>query len=208
MGGIGIVISDGVNDIQYSYGLQVCGASSSDLEWVGKLFGMWCCRNTSCNLILLCDKQGPYRTSHFRTVSPYFCTLLSKVWATKFVRRTTQRHIFLFPVRALDSNSASQLCDCTRWLRVCNWVDRFAKHVLSNIDIGRVEETWMQAQHDSNLSGLAASWQQEADRLAGWALRNPALSPFPLSALVSCLPDPPLVLSFQNHIVFGVFFCC
>jgi ribonuclease HI len=104
----------------------------------------------------------------------------------------------------LCDSAAAQLCDFTRWVKVCPWLDRWAKLVLSQPIWSRVQEGWMQAQHDSKLRSIPAQWQERADWLAEWGVTHREAVSFPLGALFSELKDIPGALFYNGAVVFSL----
>jgi hypothetical protein len=156
-GGIGIHISNGFQLCQeISWGVSAIAASSTTLEWLGKLAAVWLLRTFAGQVILLCD------------------------------------------------NAAVQICGFTQWVRTVPWLDRWAKQVLMLPIWSRVQEGWLQAQHDSHLGGCASHWQRRADFLASWGAVHWSSHGIPLCCLLSEMEDPPAVLFRQQAVVFSL----
>ena len=102
----------------------------------------------------------------------------------------------------LCDNAAVQTCYFDRWIRTATWFDRLAKWVFRQPVLQSVIELWLPAQHDSGDTGVAASWQRQADAAATRGLEDPDRYPIPWGALLGVLEDPPSPVCYQGTVVF------
>ena len=102
----------------------------------------------------------------------------------------------------LCDNAAVQTCYFDRWIRTATWFDRLAKWVFRQPVMQSVIELWLPAQHDSGDTGVAASWQRQADAAATRGLEDPDRYPIPWGALLGVLEDPPSPVCYQGSVVF------
>ena len=102
----------------------------------------------------------------------------------------------------LCDNAAVQTCYFDRWIRTATWFDRLAKWVFCQPVMPSVIELWLPAQHDSGDTGVAASWQRQADAATTRGLEDPDRYPIPWGGLLGVLEDPLSPVCYQGSVVF------
>mmetsp|Transcript_2772 Transcript_2772/g.4981 ORF Transcript_2772/g.4981 Transcript_2772/m.4981 type:complete len:1459 (+) Transcript_2772:1728-6104(+) len=98
-------------------------------------------------------------------------------------------------------NSSSFLEKFRNFVSVNPWCDRVAKLVLRQQVVSRLEECWVEAQHDSRSSTWIAQQQKKSDEMATWAQQAVTAPYFPFGSWTALLSDPALVLIASDAVV-------